>query len=99
MATSALLQSVDKDVVGPEVTLRIVGSREPPAKMVIQIAVTGTATVQVQGRITREAPWQDIGPAYSSSALTHIDAIQFLRAVASGMGTGTKVSAWATWAW
>ena len=99
MALSSLLQSVDKDTVGAEVALRMIGTREPPAKMVIQIAITGTGTVQIQGRISREAPWQNIGPAHSASALMHIDAVQFLRAVASGMATGANASVWAAWGW
>jgi hypothetical protein len=99
MALSPLLHAVDKDTVGPDVVLRTIGSREPPAKMIIQIAVKGTGTVQVQARITRDAPWQDIGPAHSASALMHIEAVQFLRAVSSGMTAGANVSAWAAWGW
>jgi hypothetical protein len=99
MALSSLLQSVDKDTVGAEVALRMIGTREPPAKMVIQIAITGTGTVQIQGRISREAPWQNIGPAHSASALMHIDAVQFLRGVASGMTAGANASVWAAWGW
>ena len=99
MALSPLLQSVAKDTVGPDVVLRTIGSREPPAKMVIQIAVQGSGTVQVQGRIARDAPWQDIGTAHSSSTLLHIDAVQFLRAVTSQMTTGASVSVWAAWGW
>ena len=41
MSTSYLLKSADRDTEGPEVALRVVGSREPPARMVIQIAVSG----------------------------------------------------------
>jgi hypothetical protein len=99
MALSSLLQSVDKDTVGAEVALRMIGTREPPAKMVIQIAVVGTGTVQIQGRIARDAPWQNIGPAHVTSALMHIDAVQFLRAVASGIVTGANASVWAAWGW
>ena len=99
MALSLLLQSVDKDTVGAEVALRMIGTREPPAKMVIQIAVAGTGTVQIQGRISRDAPWQNIGPAHATPALMHIDAVQFLRAVASGMATGANSSVWAAWGW
>jgi hypothetical protein len=29
----------------------------------------------------------------------HIDAVQFLRAVASGMTTGANASVWAAWGW
>jgi hypothetical protein len=67
--------------------------------MVIQIAVTGAATVQIQGRIARDAPWQNIGPAHSAPALLHIDAVQFLRAVAVNVAAKTTVSVWADWAW
>ena len=99
MALSYLLQAVAKDTVGAEAALRMIGTREPPAKMIIQIAVAGTGQVQVQGRISRDAPWQDIGPAHSAGALMHIEAVQFLRAVASGMVAGATVSVWAAWGW
>ena len=94
-----LLKSVQRDAEGPETVLRVVGAREPPARMVIQIAVTGAATVQIQGRIDREAPWQNLAPAHSASALLHVDAVQFLRAVASNVADKAKVSVWAVWAW
>jgi len=67
--------------------------------MVIQVAVTGTALVQLQGRIARDAPWQDLGPAHFASALFHIDAVQFLRAVATNVAPDSTASAWAVWAW
>jgi hypothetical protein len=67
--------------------------------MVIQIAVTGTATVQIQGRIARDAPWQNLGSAYSASALFHVDAVQFLRAVTTDVAANSNVSVWAVWAW
>jgi hypothetical protein len=79
--------------------LRVVGAREPPARMVVQIAVTGAALVQIQGRIDRDAPWQNIGSAQSASALMHVDAVQFLRAVATHVVADAKVSVWAVWAW
>lgn len=94
-----LLKSVDKNAEGPETVLRVIGTREPPAKMLVQIAMTGAATVQIQGRIDREAPWHNIVPAQSASAVIHIDAIQFLRAIATNVAAGAKVTVWAAWAW
>jgi hypothetical protein len=99
MSVSILLNSADKNTVGNDAVLRIIGSREPPAEMVVQIAIKGLGKVQIQGRIAREAPWQDIGPQHTASALFHIKAVQFLRAIASDMGTDAKVSVWADWAW
>ena len=99
MSTSYLLKSAERDTEGPEVALRVVGSREPPARMVIQIAVIGAATVQIQGRIARDAPWQNVGPAHCASALLHVEAIQFLRAVATSVVAKSTVSVWAAWAW
>jgi hypothetical protein len=99
MAASVLLTSAVKDTVGNETALRVIGSREPPANMVVQIAIQGSGKVQIQARIAREAPWQDIGPAHAASALLHIKAVQFLRAVASEVAGETKVSVWADWAW
>lgn len=99
MSTQLLLKCVDRDMEGAETALRVIGTREPPAKMIIQIAVTGTAEVRVQGRIARDAPWQDIGPAYVASTLVHIDAVQFLRAVASKLAEKSTVTVWAAWAW
>jgi hypothetical protein len=99
MSVSLLLKAVGSDTTGQETALRVIGAREPPSKMTIQIAVTGTAHVQIQGRIARDAPWLDIGPGHSASALLYIDPVQFLRAVAEKVGSGATVSVWAVWAW
>ena len=99
MSVSQLLKSVTRDEEGPEVALRVVGTREPPPRMVIQIAIAGSANVQIQGRIAREAPWQSLGPAHKDCALLHVEPVQFLRAVATGVAANTKVSVWAVWAW
>lgn len=94
-----LLNGVTRDAEGPEVALRVVGTREPPPHMVIQIAIGGSASVQIQGRIARDAPWQSIGPAHRDCALLHVQPVQFLRAVATGVAANTTVSVWAVWAW
>jgi hypothetical protein len=94
-----LLNGVTRDAEGPEVTLRVIGTREPPPSMVIQIAIDGSASVQIQGRIARDAPWQSLGPAHSDCALMHVKPVQFLRAVASSVAANTTVSVWAVWAW
>jgi hypothetical protein len=99
MSVATLLNAAPRDTVGSEVVLRVIGSREAPADMVIQIAIDGTAQVRIQGRITREAPWLDLGQAHATSALVHVKAVQFLRALACEVQEGTKVSAWADWAW
>lgn len=99
MSVSLLLKSVIRDTEGPEVVLRVVGTREPPAHMVIQIAILGSASIQIQGRIARDAPWQNLGAAHTVSTLFHIDAIQFLRAVATSVAANTTATAWAVWAW
>jgi hypothetical protein len=99
VSVSHLLKSVKQATEGPEVVLRVIGTREPPPRMVIQISVLGAASVQIQGRIARDAPWQDVGPVHAKSTLFHIEAIQFLRAVASGVAQDATVSAWAVWAW
>jgi hypothetical protein len=67
--------------------------------MVIQIAIRGTASVQIQGRISREAPWQSLGPAHRDGALMHVQPVQFLRAVTTGVAADSTVSVWAVWAW
>ena len=94
-----LLNSVTQDAEGPEVALRVIGTREPPPHMVIQIAIGGSASVQIQGRVARDAPWQSIGPAHRDCTLLHVQPIQFLRAVATGVAANTTVSVWAVWAW
>jgi hypothetical protein len=94
-----LLNCVTRDAEGPEVALRVIGTREPPPHMVIQIAIGGSASVQIQGRVARDAPWQSIGPAHRDCALLHVQPIQFLRAVATGVAANTTVSVWAVWAW
>jgi hypothetical protein len=99
MAAISLLKAVQRDTEGVEVVLRVVGSREPPTHMVIQIAIAGTAKVQIQGRIAREAPWQNFGDAHTASALVHVTAVEFLRALATSVAPGTTVSVWAAWAW
>lgn len=94
-----LLKSVDRNAEGPETVLRVVGTREPPARMIVQIQVIGAAQVQIQGRIDREAPWHNLAPVQSASALMHIEAVQFLRAVATNVAEKARVSVWAAWAW
>lgn len=94
-----LLKSVTADAEGPEVALRVVGTREPPPRMVIQIAIVGSASVQIQGRISRDAPWQGLGPPHHACALLHVQPVQFLRAVTTEVGKETRVSVWAVWAW
>jgi hypothetical protein len=99
MSVSHLLKSVTRDAEGPEVALRVIGAREPPPRMVIQIAIDGSASVQIQGRISRDAPWQSLGPAHRACALVHVEPVQFLRAVTTGVAADTSVSVWAVWAW
>ena len=67
--------------------------------MVIQIAIDGSASVQIQGRISRDAPWQSLGPAHRAPALVHVEPVQFVRAVTTGVAADTSVSVWAVWAW
>jgi hypothetical protein len=98
MSVTCLLNAITRDTEGVEACLRMIGTRDPPAQMTIQIAIHGSANVRIQGRIAREAPWQDIG-SHSASALLHIGAVQFLRAVATDVAANTKVSVWAAWAW
>jgi hypothetical protein len=99
MSVSHLLKSVTRDAEGPEVALRVIGTREPPPRMVIQIAIAGSANVQIQGRISRDAPWQSLGPVHRDCALVHLEPVQFLRAVTTGVAADTSVSVWAVWAW
>lgn len=99
MSVSYLLKSAARDTEGPETTLRVIGTQQPPARMVVQIAILGSASVQIQGRIARDAPWQSLGPAHRDGALVHLEPVQFLRAVATTVGTDTTVSVWAAWAW
>ena len=99
MSVSHLLKAVGKDTQGAEVALKVIGSREPPPRMVVQIAIVGTANVQIQGRIARDAPWQNLGPAHSVCSLLHVEPVQFLRAVTTGVTTGSTVNVWAVWAW
>jgi hypothetical protein len=99
MSVQHLLKAVGKDIQGAEVALKVVGTREPPPRMVVQIAITGTASVQIQGRIARDAPWQNLGPMHSGCSLLHVEPVQFLRAIATGVAAGTTVTVWAVWAW
>jgi hypothetical protein len=99
MSASHLLKSVTRDAEGPEVALRVIGAREPPPRMVIQIAIDGSASVQIQGRISRDAPWQSLGPAHRDCTLLHVEPVQFLRAVTTGVAADSSVSVWAVWAW
>lgn len=99
MSVQLLLKCASRDVDGAETVLRVVGTREPPARMVVQVAIAGGGEVQIQGRIARDAPWQNIGPVHSVSAIMHIDAVQFLRATATKLVAKSLVSVWAVWAW
>lgn len=99
MSVISLLKAVKTNTEGQETSLRIIGTREPPARMSLQIQVTGAASVQIQGKLAREAPWVNVGAAHSASALAFIDPVPFLRAVATGMAGDSNVSVWAVWAW
>lgn len=94
-----LLDGATGNVTGKETLIRVVGTREPPTKMSLQVAVTGTAHVQIQGKIAKEAPWADVYPAFTASAIAYIEPIQYLRAVTSEMAAGSSVSVWAAWGW
>ncbi len=97
MPADALMLNATVDTVGKEVSLRIIGTQFAPSKMSIQVAITGSARVQIQGRLHREAPWADIGGQCGKSCLIYIDPIWALRAVSSATGPGASVSAWAAW--
>ncbi len=97
MAADALISNATCDTVGAGVSLRIIGTQMPPAKMSIQIAITGKAKVQIQGRLHKEAPWADIGDRRDQSCLIYIDPIWSLRAVTTEMQPQASVSVWAAW--
>lgn len=97
MAADVLISNVTSDTTGTGVSLRIIGTQIPPAKMSIQIAITGKAKVQIQGRLHKEAPWVDIGEAREQSCLIYFDPIWSLRAVSSDMRPESSVSVWAAW--
>ena len=96
---SLLLKSVTQDTTGPEMSMRVLGNREVPGKIALQIAVEGQAKVLIQGRLAKEAPWVDIGPPHQASALLHIDPVPLLRAVTAGMGANSSASVWVVWGW
>jgi len=97
MAADALLSNASADTVGAEISLRIIGTQIPPIKMSIQVAITGKARVQIQGRVHRQAPWADIGEPHERSCLVYIEPIWALRAVSSDTGPDSVVSVWAAW--
>jgi hypothetical protein len=97
MAADALMTNVITDTVGTDISLRVVGTQIPPSKMSIQIAIKGTARVQIQGRLHRTAPWADIGEKRDQSCLIYIDPIWSIRAVSSDTGPDSSVSVWAAW--
>ncbi len=96
MAADVLLSSAKVDTIGPDITIRMIGSQIPPVKMSVQIAITGTATVEIQGRLHKNAPWARIG-SYRESCLAYIDPILSLRAVSTETGADSSVSVWAAW--
>ncbi|HEY6643274.1 hypothetical protein [Povalibacter sp.] len=97
MAADVLLDGVKTDTVGREVSIRMIGSQIPPVSMSIQIAITGAATVAIQGRLHRNAPWAQIGETHDTSCLLYISPIPMLRAVSTGTDAGASVSVWAAW--
>lgn len=97
MAADVLLANAKTDTVGQDISIRVVGTQIPPAKMSVQIAITGTAKVQIQGRLHKNAPWADIGQAHDTSCLIYIEPISALRAVSSQTGPDSSVSVWAAW--
>lgn len=97
MAAEVLLAGVKVDTVGTDTSIRIIGSQIPPVKMSIQISITGTAKVQIQGRIHRNAPWAQIGKEHTESCLVYIEPITSLRAVSTDTAPDSCVSVWAAW--
>jgi hypothetical protein len=97
MAAEPLMSEAKTDTVGEGITLRIIGSQIPPVKMSVQIAITGNAKVQIQGRVHRQAPWADIGELIHKSCLMYIEPIWSLRAVSTETGPNSSVSVWAAW--
>lgn len=97
MPADVLMSNASSDTVGADTSLRIVGTQSPPSKMSIQVAIKGTAKVQIQGRLHKSAPWADIGERYERSCLIYIDPILSLRAVSSDTGPDSSVSVWAAW--
>ena len=91
------MANVTSDTVGAGVSLRIVGTQIPPAKMSVQVAITGRARVQIQGRLHKEAPWADIGETLEQSCLVYMDPIWQLRTVSTDVGPDSSVSVWAAW--
>lgn len=97
MTAYKLLETVTADTTGRETQLRMIGTRDAPDDVTVQIAVEGTGTVQIQGRISKDAPWVDIGDGHVESVITYIRPVEFLRAVVRGIGASSRVSVWATW--
>ena len=97
MAADVLMLNASSDTVGTEMTLRVIGTQAPPAKMSIQVAISGSARVQIQGRLHKLAPWADIGEKRERSCLIYIEPIWSLRAVSSETGPDSSVSVWAAW--
>ncbi|HTE41716.1 MAG TPA: hypothetical protein VK629_12865 [Steroidobacteraceae bacterium] len=97
MAADVLLIDAKVDTVGLDVGIRVVGSQIPPAKMTAQIVITGTAKVQIQGRLHKKAPWADIGDKIDKSCLVYFEPISSLRAVSTETGADSSVSVWAAW--
>ena len=97
MPADVLLSNAVADTVGGDLSLRMIGTQIPPVKMSIQVAITGTAMVQIQGRLHKQAPWVDIGEKCRQSCLMYIDPIWSLRAVTTGTGAESSVSVWAAW--
>src|SRR6185369_6499653 len=97
MPADVLMSNASADTVGGEVSLRTMGTQIPPAKMSIQIAIKGTARVQIQGRLNKNAPWVNIGEKRDQSCLIYIDPILSLRAVSSDTGPDSSVSVWGAW--
>lgn len=97
MAAESLMSKATSDTVGAGSTLRVVGTQMPPTRMSLQIAISGKARVQIQGRLHKDAPWADIGESHDRSCLIYIDPIWSLRAVSSETGPDSSVSVWAAW--
>lgn len=97
MAADVLLANAKTDTVGTDTSIRMIGSQIPPVKMSVQVAITGKAKVQIQGRLHKNAPWANIGAPHQESCLVYIEPIMSLRAVSTETGADSSVSVWAAW--
>ena len=77
---------------GLSLVAAIEASAEARDEAMVQVSITGTATVQLFGRLARNRPWVQLGTDITATGLFPISRVPFVFARVSAASGGATVS-------